>query len=92
MKLAAEFLNGTAFGLPNLDLAKNLNNLLDTMFLTIFLLVLKILREVKIKEILGLHFVNPQFNNEVQHLGPSESGGYPKFNETILQAPVVSRT
>ena len=34
----------------------------------------------------------PQFNNEVQHLGPAESGGYPKFYETILQAPVVGRT
>ena len=37
-------------------------------------------------------FVVPQFNNEVQHLGPAESGGYPKFYETILQAPVVGRT
>jgi hypothetical protein len=35
---------------------------------------------------------NPQFNNEVQHLGPAEPGGYPKFHETILQASVVSRS
>ncbi len=34
----------------------------------------------------------PQFNSEVQHLAPAESGGYPKFYETILQAPVVGRT
>ncbi len=34
----------------------------------------------------------PQFNSEVQHLAPAESGGYPKFYETILQAPVVCRT
>ncbi len=35
---------------------------------------------------------SPQFNSEVQHLAPAESGGYPKFYETILQAPVVGRT
>jgi len=34
----------------------------------------------------------PQFNNEVQHLGPAESGGYPKSYEINLQASVVSRT
>jgi len=39
-----------------------------------------------------LLYKSPQFNNEVQHLGPAESGGYPKFYETILQAPVVGRT
>ena len=34
----------------------------------------------------------PQFNDEVQHLGPAFAGGYPKCYEPILQTPLVERT
>jgi hypothetical protein len=34
----------------------------------------------------------PQFNVEVQHLGPAETGGYPGCYEYILQASVFGRT
>ena len=47
---------------------------------------------VTIENISTTDFKDPQFNNEVQHLGPAEPGGYPKFHETILQASIVSRT
>lgn len=34
----------------------------------------------------------PQFNDEVQHLGPAFAGGYPECYEPILQTPLVERT
>jgi uncharacterized protein with HEPN domain len=34
----------------------------------------------------------PQFNDEVQHLGPAFAGGYPKCYEPILQTPLVEQT
>ena len=37
-------------------------------------------------------FNDPQFNDEVQHLGPAFAGGYPKCYEPILQTPLVERT
>ena len=36
--------------------------------------------------------MKPQFNNEVQHLGPAETGGYPECYGYILQASVTGRT
>jgi hypothetical protein len=38
------------------------------------------------------YFKVPQFNVEVQHLGPAETGGYPGCYEYILQASVFGRT